>query len=51
MLNFKNLFKEKVNIYKNVPKKLVLDNPKKVSAVIPNYNYANYIIETNLPNL
>lgn len=45
MLNFKNLFKEKVNIYKNVPKKLALDNPKKVSAVIPNYNYANYIIE------
>ena len=45
MLNFKNLFKEKINIYKHVPKKLVLDNPKKVSAVIPNYNYANYIIE------
>lgn len=45
MLDFKNLFKEKTNIYKNVPKKLVIDAPKKVSAVIPNYNYANYIIE------
>lgn len=41
----KNIGKEKINIYKENGKKLDIENPKKVSAVIPNYNYENYIIE------
>ena len=45
MFNFKNLFKEKINIYKNIPAKLSIENPKKISVVIPNYNYEDYIIE------
>ena len=36
---------KKVNIYKKRKKKIKIDNPKKVSVIIPNYNYANYIIE------
>ena len=36
---------KKIDIYKNRKKKLNIQNPKKVSAIIPNYNYANYIIE------
>ena len=44
MFHFKKA-KEKTNIYKHIPKKLSLDNPKSVSVVIPNYNYENYIIE------
>ena len=36
---------KKINIYKNPKKKLKIKNPKKVSAIIPNYNYENYIIE------
>lgn len=36
---------KKINIYKNQKKKLKIENPKKVSVIIPNYNYANYIIE------
>lgn len=36
---------KKINIYKNQKKKLKIKNPKKVSVIIPNYNYANYIIE------
>ena len=45
MFQFKDFFKPKINIYKNIPQKLNIDNPKKVSVVIPNYNYENYIIE------
>lgn len=44
-MNLKDLFKEKTNIYKENYKKLDIRNPKKVSVVIPNYNYENYIIE------
>ena len=36
---------KKVNIYKNQKRKLNIENPKKVSVIIPNYNYANFIIE------
>ena len=36
---------KKIDIYKNPMKKLDIENPKKVSVIIPNYNYANYIIE------
>lgn len=42
---FKNFNKEKINIYREKGKKLDITNPKKVSVVIPNYNYENYIIE------
>ena len=42
---FKNIGKEKTNIYKEKKSKLQIDNPKKVSVVIPNYNYEKYIIE------
>ena len=34
-----------IDIYKNQKKKLKIENPKKVSVIIPNYNYAQYIIE------
>ena len=36
---------KKVNIYKKTKKELKIENPKKVSVIIPNYNYANFIIE------
>ena len=36
---------KKINIYKKPKKKLKIENPKKVSVIIPNYNYENYIIE------
>ena len=36
---------KKIDIYKNPMEKLKIENPKKVSVIIPNYNYANYIIE------
>ena len=36
---------KKIDIYINQKKKLNIENPKKVSVIIPNYNYANYIIE------
>lgn len=36
---------KKIDIYKNQKKKLNIEKPKKVSVIIPNYNYANYIIE------
>lgn len=36
---------KKINIYKKPKKKLKIADPKKVSVIIPNYNYANYIIE------
>lgn len=36
---------KKINIYKNQKKKLNIENPKKVSVIIPNYNYAGFIIE------
>jgi len=36
--------KFKVNIYKNT-KKLDIKNPKKVSVIIPNYNYSKYLNE------
>ena len=36
---------KKIDIYKNPKKKLEIENPKKVSVIIPNYNYENYIIE------
>ena len=35
----------KINIYKFKSHKLKINNPKKVSVVIPNYNYSKYIIE------
>lgn len=37
--------RRKVNIYKSRKKKLIIDNPKKVSVIIPNYNYEKYIME------
>ena len=36
---------KKIDIYKNPMKKLQIENSKKVSVIIPNYNYANFIIE------
>ena len=36
---------KKIDIYKNQMKKLEIENPKKLSVIIPNYNYANFIIE------
>ena len=36
---------EKINIYKTKAKKVKIENPKKVSVIIPNYNYQDYIIE------
>ena len=36
---------KKINIYKSKKEKLNIESPKKVSVIIPNYNYANYIIE------
>lgn len=36
---------KKIDIYKNPKKKLNIQNPKKVSVIIPNYNYEKYIIE------
>jgi len=41
----KQLAKQKVDIYKVKYPKLNISNPKKVSVVIPNYNYSKYIIE------
>ncbi len=37
--------KKKIDIYSNKLKKLNIQNPKKISVIIPNYNYANYVIE------
>lgn len=36
---------KKVDIYKKKKKKLNIENPKKVSVIIPNYNYENFIVE------
>lgn len=36
---------KKIDIYKKQKKKLNIDNPKKISVIIPNYNYEKYIIE------
>ena len=36
---------KKIDIYKKTRKKLEISNPKKVSVIIPNYNYQDYIIE------
>ena len=36
---------KKINIYKTQKKKLNINVPKKVSVIIPNYNYQDYIIE------
>ena len=36
---------KKINIYKHPKKKLNINNPKKLSVIIPNYNYSKYIIE------
>ena len=36
---------KKINIYENPKKKLNIENPKKVSVIIPNYNYEQFIIE------
>lgn len=35
----------KVNIYTSQAPKLQIENPHKVSVIIPNYNYAKYIVE------
>lgn len=36
---------KEINIYKTRKDKLYIPQPRKVSAIIPNYNYANFIIE------
>ncbi len=36
---------KKIDIYRKQKKKLNIEYPKKVSVIIPNYNYANFIIE------
>ena len=36
---------KKINIYKKTKEKLNIENPKKVSVIIPNYNYQDFIIE------
>jgi glycosyltransferase involved in cell wall biosynthesis len=36
---------KKIDIYKNQKEKLKIEDPKKVSVIIPNYNYEEYIIE------
>lgn len=36
---------KKINIYKNRKKKIDIKNPKKVSVIVPNYNYSKYITE------
>ncbi len=36
---------KKINIYKKRKEKIKIENPKKVSVIIPNYNYEGYIIE------
>lgn len=36
---------KKINIYNNKSEKLRLENPLKVSVIIPNYNYEKFIIE------
>ncbi len=36
---------KKINIYENRKAKLAIENPKKVSVIIPNYNYQDFIIE------
>ena len=36
---------KKIDIYHKPMKKLKIENPKKVSVIIPNYNYQDYIIE------
>lgn len=36
---------KKINIYKSAKPKVVVENYKKVSVIIPNYNYQNFIIE------
>lgn len=41
----KKLTYGKINIYKNIPNKSQITSSYKVSVVIPNYNYAKYIIE------
>ena len=33
---------KKIDIYKHQKKKLKIENPKKVSVIIPNYNYEKY---------
>ena len=35
----------KIDIYKNQKKKLNIENQKKISVIIPNYNYEKFIIE------
>ena len=36
---------EKLNIYNYFNKYEKVNNPKKVSVIIPNYNYQDYIIQ------
>ena len=36
---------KKINIYKKQKEKLNIENPKKVSVIIPNYNYQDFITE------
>ncbi len=36
---------QEINIYKTKKPKLYIPQPRKVTAIIPNYNYANFIIE------
>lgn len=37
--------KKKINIYRNKMSKIEIENCKKVSVIVPNYNYANFITE------
>ena len=42
---YDNKHNKKINIYKRKYSKLRIDNPKKVSVIIPNYNYKKYLQE------
>ena len=37
--------KKKIDIYEFENKKININNPKKISVILPNYNYADYIIQ------
>ena len=42
---YTNKHNKKINIYKKKYSKLKINNPKKVSVIIPNYNYEKYLKE------
>ena len=45
VLEGRKYMNKKINIYKNRKKKIDIKNPKKVSVIVPNYNYSKYITE------